>query len=63
MRKHSRKAEKVSFVKGGRALRSRKLECVHTDMWGPFLISSLGGSQYYLTFINDYNRKRYGSIS
>jgi hypothetical protein len=26
---------------------------VHTDVWGPDQVSSLGGSHYYVTFIDD----------
>ena len=37
--------------------RSEKLELVHTDVWGPAHVSSLGGSHYYVTFIDDATRK------
>lgn len=47
----------VNFLKNGRALRSRKLKLVRIDLWGPSSIPSLEGSHYYLTFIDDYNRK------
>jgi transposase InsO family protein len=30
---------------------------VHTNVWGPSQISSLGGSFYYVTFIDDATRK------
>jgi hypothetical protein len=30
---------------------------VHTNVWGPTNVSSLGGSRYYVTFINDATRK------
>ena len=30
---------------------------VHTDLWDPFLVASLGGSQYYITFIDDCSKK------
>jgi hypothetical protein len=33
------------------------LELVHTDVWGPAQVSSLGGSRYYVTFIDDATRK------
>uniref|UniRef100_A0A2N9GIS0 Retrovirus-related Pol polyprotein from transposon TNT 1-94 n=1 Tax=Fagus sylvatica TaxID=28930 RepID=A0A2N9GIS0_FAGSY len=51
------KQKKVSFLKGGRTPKSKKLELVHTDLWGPSPIASLGGSRYYVTFIDDSSRK------
>uniref|UniRef100_A0A2N9HGE9 Integrase catalytic domain-containing protein n=1 Tax=Fagus sylvatica TaxID=28930 RepID=A0A2N9HGE9_FAGSY len=51
------KQKKVSFLKGGRTPKSKKLELVHTDLWGPSPIASLGGSWYYVTFIDDSSRK------
>lgn len=30
---------------------------MHTDVWGPAHVSSLGGSKYYVTFIDDATRK------
>ena len=30
---------------------------MHTDVWGPAQVSSLGGSLYYVTFIDDATRK------
>ena len=30
---------------------------MHTNVWGPTQVSSLGGSRYYVTFINDATRK------
>jgi hypothetical protein len=33
------------------------LEHVHTYVWGPTQVSSLGVSRYYVNFIDDANRK------
>ena len=33
------------------------LEMVHTDVWGPSPVSSLGGFRFYVTFIDDVSRK------
>ncbi|KAE8714902.1 hypothetical protein F3Y22_tig00110187pilonHSYRG00229 [Hibiscus syriacus] len=33
------------------------LDYVHSDVWGPSTTSSLGGSRYYVTFIDDFSRK------
>ena len=51
------KQKKVSFTKVGRALKPEKLELVHTNLWDPASVASLGGSQYYITFIDDSSRK------
>ena len=51
------KQKRVSFVKTGKENKKEKLELVHTDVWGPAQVSSLGGSHYYVTFIYDATRK------
>ena len=30
---------------------------IHADIWGPSSVSSLGWSKFYVTFIDDFNRK------
>jgi hypothetical protein len=32
---------------------------VHTNVWGPYKVSYLGGSHYYVTFIYDATRKNW----
>ena len=51
------KQKNLSFLTGNRTLRSTKLELVHTDLLDPSPVASLGGSRYYITFIDDYSRK------
>nr|POF25368.1 retrovirus-related pol polyprotein from transposon tnt 1-94 [Quercus suber] len=51
------KQKKVSFLKTGRTPKAEKLELVHTDLWGPSPVASLGGLRYYITFIDDSSRK------
>ena len=34
-----------------------KLELEHMDLWSPAPVASLGGSWYYITFIDDSSRK------
>lgn len=51
------KQKRVSFVKSGKEKKNEKLELLHTDVWGPAQVSSLGGSLYYVTFIDDATRK------
>ena len=51
------KQKKVSFLKTSRTPKAEKLELVHTNLWGPSPIASLGGSRYCITFIDDSSRK------
>ena len=41
------KQKRVSFLKTARTLKAEKLELVHTDLWGPSPIASLGGSHVF----------------
>jgi len=49
--------KRVSFLKTGKTSKAGKLELVDTDLWGPSPVASLGGSRYYITFIDDSSRK------
>jgi hypothetical protein len=40
----------------------RVLELIHSDVCGPMPSSSINGYVYYVSFINDYSRKRPGYI-
>ena len=51
------KQKNVSFLKTGRISKAEKLELVHTDLWRPSSIASLGGLKYYITFIDNSSRK------
>ncbi|XP_019171370.1 PREDICTED: uncharacterized protein LOC109166928 [Ipomoea nil] len=31
-------------------------ELIHVDIWGPFMVQSLGGERYFLTIVDDYSR-------
>jgi hypothetical protein len=39
--------------------RSERLEILHRYVWGPTQVSSLGGSHYYVTFIDHATRKNW----
>ena len=47
----------MSFKKTGKENKSDKLELVHIEVCIPTQVSSLGGSHYYVTFIDDATRK------
>ena len=29
---------------------------IHSDVWGPSFVSSIGGSRYFVVFVDDYSR-------
>jgi hypothetical protein len=51
------KQKRVRFLRVGKEKKNERLELVHTNVWGPTQVSSLGGSHYYVTFIDDATRK------
>jgi transposase InsO family protein len=51
------KQKRVIFLRVGKEKKSERLELVHTNVWGPTQVSSLSGSHYYITFIDDATRK------
>jgi hypothetical protein len=51
------KQKRVRFLRVGKEKKNERLELVHTGVWGPAHVSSLGGSHYYVTFIDYATRK------
>ena len=47
----------VSFIRGGHDRKKNVLELIHSDVFGPVNIKSLGGASYFVTFIDDASRK------
>jgi len=47
------KQKKVSFSRARKTPKVEKLELVHTDVWGPTLVKSIGNLRYYVTFIDE----------
>lgn len=52
-----RKQARLTFQKGFSRRAKAPLELVHTDICAPLEPISLGGNQYFITFIDDYSRK------
>ena len=50
------KQKRASFPKGQATRASEILEIVHSDVCGPMQENSLGGSRYFVTFIDDKSR-------
>uniref|UniRef100_A0A5B7BZJ7 Putative copia LTR rider n=1 Tax=Davidia involucrata TaxID=16924 RepID=A0A5B7BZJ7_DAVIN len=50
---------KQSRVKFGTAVHRTQgiLDYVHTDVWGPTKVASLGGKHWFVTFIDDFSRR------
>lgn len=51
------KQKNVTFIKMVHPPDTAKLELVHSYVYGPTSVGSVGGSPYYVTFINDCTRK------
>jgi hypothetical protein len=51
------KQKRVRFLRVKKEKKNERLELVHTNVWGLTQVSSLGGSNYYVTFIDDATRK------
>ena len=47
---------RVSFSKVRKTLKEERLELIHTDVWDKASVPSLGGSLYFVTFIDDSSR-------
>jgi hypothetical protein len=50
------KSHRVSFG-CGMHVSTRPFEYVHSDLWGPSKVKTLGGGSYFLTMIDDYSRR------
>ena len=51
--------DKVTRVKFAKAVHETQnhLDYIHSNLWGPSRVPSLGGTRYFLTLIDDYSRK------
>jgi len=50
---------KQTRVKFGTSVHNTKgtLDYIHTDVWGPTKVPSLGGKHYFVTFVDDFSRR------
>lgn len=51
------KQKRVNFLKIGREKSTSPLELVYSDVFGPTEVTSLGGANYFITFLDDCTRK------
>ncbi|GJY21175.1 retrovirus-related pol polyprotein from transposon TNT 1-94 [Tanacetum coccineum] len=51
-----RKSYRVSFDVG-RHTTQGVIDYVHSDLWGPSQVESLGGKRYFLSIVDDYSRR------
>ncbi|WVZ05968.1 hypothetical protein V8G54_019314 [Vigna mungo] len=51
------KQKRVSFQTSRRTPKKENLELIHSNVWGPTTVPSVGGKQYFVTFIDDHSRK------
>lgn len=51
------KQHRESFPAGKSIRANKPLEIIHSDLCGPMQTPSIGGSYYFLTFIDDFTRK------
>ncbi|XP_076917271.1 putative mitochondrial protein AtMg00300 [Bidens hawaiensis] len=50
------KKKKVQLSKGIHSTRGI-LDYVHSDLWGPARVNTIGGARYFLSIIDDYSRR------
>jgi hypothetical protein len=50
---------KQTHLRSSKSLHTTRgiLDYVHTDLWGPTPVTSVGGGKYLLIFVDDFSRK------
>ena len=51
------KQKRVRFLRVGKEKKDEKLDLVRIGVWGPAQVSFVGGSNYYVSLIDDATRK------
>ena len=50
------KQNRLPFPKKSQSKSSKPLDIIHSDVCGPIKVPSIGGSKYFITFIDDYTK-------
>ena len=50
------KQTRLPFPKKSSRITTKPLELIHSDVCGPISVESIGGSRYFITFIDNYSR-------
>ena len=50
------KQHRLPFPKQSKRITRKPLELVHSDVCGPMSVPTIGGSRYFITFIDNYSR-------
>ena len=58
-----RKQHRIPYPKGVSTRVTEAFEVVHSEVCGPMRVNSYGGSQYFVTFIDDYKRYTHVYVS
>ena len=53
------KGKYTKINKKGASRATELLECIHTDIWGPYLTLTFNGHKCFITFIDDSSRYSY----
>ena len=47
---------KTANFNNSESISNRIFKLIHSDVWGSSPVASIGGSQYFVVFIDDYSR-------
>ena len=49
------KGKYTKVKKKGASRATELLKCIHSDIWGPYLIPTINGHKYFISFIDDFS--------
>ena len=53
------KGKHTKVKKKGASRATELLECIHSNIWRPYLIPTINGHKYFFSFIDDFSRDSY----